>query len=117
MDSNEKSTMKYSINLSFEEIKLPPFEDILVLGKNSPHGKLGLNKSLGLLLPNGFELVEIGEGNVEAVFINRKILAKISKEKIIDILGAHVFQYVSESELLRVNFKVLVSCTNIEYDI
>ena len=27
------STQKYSVKLSFEEIRLPPFEDILILGK------------------------------------------------------------------------------------
>ncbi|WP_205623595.1 hypothetical protein [Anditalea andensis] len=100
--------------MSFEEIKLPPFQDILVLAKNSPQGKLGLSKSFELLVPNGFHLIEINDDKVEAIFVNKKILNKISVSKIIEILKAKVFQYISEGELLMVDFKITISYTNIE---
>jgi len=116
MASKYNSNIKYSINLSFEEIKLPPFKDILVLAKNSPHGKTGLGKSFELLIPNGFEIIEINDDNVEAVFINKRILTKISSDKIIEILKSKVFPFISEGELLKVDFKVSVSCTNIELE-
>lgn len=115
MDNNN-SNMKYSIDLRFEEIKLPPFQDILVLGKNSPQGKIGLGKSFELLAPNGFDIIEINDGRVEAVFVNKKILTKISSDKIIDILKSKVFQFISEGELIKVDFKVSISYTNIEFE-
>lgn len=114
MDNNDNSNIKYSIDLSFEEIKLPPFQDILVLGKNSPQGKIGLGKSFELLVPNGFDIIEINEDKVEAVFINKRILTKISSGKIIEILKSKVFQFISEGELIKVDFKISISCTNIE---
>ena len=114
MDNNDNSNIKYSIDLSFEEIKLPPFQDILVLGKNSPQGKIGLCKSFELLVPNGFDIIEINEDKVEAVFINKRILTKISSGKIIEILKSKVFQFISEGELIKVDFKIPISCTNIE---
>lgn len=107
-------TPHYSINLSFEEIKLPPFRDILVLGKNSSQGKIGLGKSFELLAPNGFEAVEIGEGKVEAIFISRRILTKMPLEKVIAILRSKVFDFISDGELLKVDFRVTVSYNNIE---
>lgn len=108
-------TPRYSISLSFEEITLPPFQDILVLGKHSSHGKIGLGKSFELMAPNGFEIIELEDERVEAVFINKKILAKIPREKIIDILKLKVFQFISEHELLKVDFKVSVSYSNLEF--
>lgn len=116
MDTSDNSNIKYSINLSFEEIKLPPFQDILVLGKNSPQGKIGLCKSFELLVPNGFDIIEINDDKVEAVFINKKILTKISSDKIIEILKSKVFQFISERELIKVDFKVAISYTNIEIE-
>lgn len=113
MDNNINSNIKYSIDLSFEEIKLPPFQDILILGKNSVHGKIGLCRSFELLIPNGFDIIEINEGRVEAVFINKKILAKIPLGKIIDILKSKVFQFISEGEIIKVDFRVSISYTNI----
>ncbi len=109
-----KNDVKYSVSLSFEEIKLPPFEEILVLGKNSPHGKTGISKSFDLLIPNGFEIVDTDHGNVESVFINKRILAKMPKEKILKILEANVFPFVSEKEIIKVDFKVMIAVTVID---
>ncbi|MCK9404752.1 MAG: hypothetical protein M0Q26_15265 [Chitinophagaceae bacterium] len=114
MSNKDISNIKYSINLSFEEIKLPPFQDILVLGKNSPQGKIGLSKSFELLVPNGFDIIEVNDDKVEAVFINKKILTKISSDKIIDTLKSKVFQFISEGELIKVDFKVSISYNSIE---
>lgn len=110
--------MPYTVNLKFEEIKLPPFEEILVLGKNSTHGKLGLSKSFELLEPNGYEIIEIDHEIVEAIYINKKILKKIEEKEVVRILSAKVFPYVSEGELIKVEFKVsiLASATENEPD-
>lgn len=116
MDNNGNSPIRYSINLSFEEIKLPPFQDILILGKNSAQGKIGLSKSFELLAPNGFDIIEMNDDKVEAVFVNKRILAKMPRDKIIDILKSKVFQFISEGELLKVDFKVTISYANIEHE-
>lgn len=110
------TAIKYSVSLSFEEIKLPPFQEILVLGKNSPHGKIGISKSFELLVPNGFEIIEVDDEKVEALFINKRILTKMPQEKIIKILKDKVFQFVSEGEILKVDFKVTISYNTIEQD-
>jgi len=112
-----ENTLKYSISLSFREIKLPPFDEILILGKNSPHGKHGISKSFELLLPNGFEIIDIDEDNVEAIFVNKRILAKLPKDKLIKLLRDKVFPYVSEGELLKVDLEVSISYSSTEEDI
>jgi len=103
----------YTVNLSFEEIKLPPFQDILVLGKNSIQGKIGLSKSFEFLIPNGFETIDVSNKNIETVFVSKNILSKIAKERVIEILEHNVFPFVSQGELISVDFKVHVSVKNI----
>jgi len=93
---------------------LPPFEEVLVLGKHSSHGKQGISKSFELLIPNGFEIIDSDHGNVDCVFINKQILAKMPKDKILKILESNVFPYVSEKEIVKVDFKILISTTVIE---
>jgi len=112
----EKS-LKYSVNISFSEIKLPPFEDILVLGKHSPHGKNGIKKSFDFLIPNGFEIIETDHENVECAFLNKRILSKMPKDKILKLLTDHVFPYVAEAEIMKVDFKVTISLNTIEEDL
>lgn len=86
----------------------------MVLGKNSPHGKQGISKSFELLIPNGFEIIDTNNGYVDCVFINKRILAKMPKERIVKILEANVFPYVSEKEIVKVDFKVSISTIVIE---
>lgn len=108
------SGVRYTIDLNFEEVRLPPFQDILILGKNCPQGKIGLSKSFELLIPNEFEIIEIDDDKVEAIFVSRRIIKKIAREKIISVLTKKVFPFISEGELLRVSFKVNISFNTIE---
>jgi hypothetical protein len=112
-----ENLMKYSISLRFHEVKLPPFDEILVLGKNSPHGKLEIFKSFEHLIPNGFEVVDVEDEKVEAIFVNNRIIAKLPKEKLIKLLRDKVFPYVSQGELLKVDLKITVSYSSTEEEI
>ena len=110
------SQPRYNISLKFQEVRLPPFDEILVLGSKSEQGKMGVAKTFEYMVPDIFEMVEVEEDSIEAVFINRRLIRKISKENILDILRAKVFPYVSEKEIIKVDFEVIISYDTIEKD-
>lgn len=113
----KKHQTMYSIDLNFEIIKLPPVSDILVLGKKVPQGKFGVLHSFELISPDAFELLEIGpevSDNVDGVIINKNILKKLPKQKILDILAEYVFPYASKGETLKVDFDLKIYQKNIE---
>ena len=112
-----QSNRKFSVNLSFEEVRLPPFEDILILGKKCPQGKIGVYKSFEFLVPDEFQVFEIDHDNIEAVFINRKVLKKLDKDSIIKILDKKVFPYISASEILKVDFKLKIFYDSFECEL
>lgn len=105
----------YGIDISFEELRLPLFHDVLILAKNATQGKYGLGKSLDMLAPGTFQAIDanVGHERIEAVYINRHLLAKIPAERIIEVLKQHVFEYVAEGELIQVDMKVRISMNNI----
>jgi hypothetical protein len=111
---SEKNPKRYTVNLSFEEIKLPPFEDILIIGKSCPYGKLGISRSFDILVPDEYKLIEIDDEIIESVLINKKILKKIDEDKIIEILKENVFPFVSDSEIIKVDFKIKIIYDTIE---
>ncbi|MGF1533350.1 MAG: hypothetical protein ACFCUI_06590 [Bernardetiaceae bacterium] len=112
-----KADKKYAISLSFQEISLPSVEDILVLGKASTQGKNGLAKTFEYLVPDTFVMVEIDDHpNVEAIFINKRILSKISVDQVQRILADKVYPFTSPQEILKVDFKVVVHYETIEID-
>jgi hypothetical protein len=110
-------TKRGSVQLSFEEIRLPPFEDILILGNKCPQGRIGVTKSFEFLVPNEFEVFEINHTIVETVFINKRVLKKMDKDSILKILEEKVFPYVSECEMIKVDFKLKIFCDSIEVEL
>jgi len=112
--SKLEGQVNYQINLSFKEINLPPFEDILVVGNQSKQGRVGLSKSFDYLVPMSFDMVEIDDEDVAVVFISRKVLKKVPKDKVIRILKEKVFPFVSNDEILKVDFKISVTYESIE---
>lgn len=110
----KERNLKYAISINFEEIKLPPFQDILIVGRNCSQGKIGLTKSFEMLVPNGYESIETDDDRVELVFINKHILKKMTTLSVMSILEKNVFPFVSEGELIRVDFKINISIDNLE---
>jgi len=108
------SGARYSVSLNFEGIKLPPFEDILLLGNRCPHGKIGIAKCLDLLEPDGFEMVDIDDETVQSVLVSKRILKRMPIEKIIGILKEKVFPFITHGEIIKVSFNVKIYFDNIE---
>jgi len=107
---------KYSVNLEFESIKLPPVTDVLVLGKKYPQGKIGVMESFRFIAPDEFEMFDINDDypNVEAILVNKKILGRLPISEIRSILGEYVFPHVSRGEAVRVNFTVKIAFEGIK---
>ena len=112
----QESKPRYNISLKFQEVRLPPFDEILVLGSKSEQGKMGIAKTFEYMVPDIFAMVEVEEDSIEAVFINKRLLKKISQDNILEILRAKVFPFVSEKEIMKVDFEVVVSYDTIEKD-
>jgi hypothetical protein len=113
MENLNTATAEYSVSLSFEGVSLPPFEDILILGKKCPHGKIGVTACLQLLAPDDFELVELDNDHVEALLISKRLLKRMPQAEIVRILQDCVFPRISKGEVVKVDFKVRVFYQNI----
>ncbi len=107
----ENHTRKYSIRVSFEEIRLPPFEDISVLEQKCSQGKSGVSKSFEFC---GYDSFEFGDVNVEPIFINKQVLKKIDQNMIISILAERVFPFISDRGILYGDFKLQIFYNSME---
>lgn len=116
MNSSNIPEAKYDVSIRCESISLPPFEDILVLSHKCPQGKIGVSKCINLLSPDDFEMVLVDHPIVEAIIVSNKIINKMPINRIIDTLAKTVFPLVSQGEIMKVDFKVSISWTNLKPD-
>lgn len=103
------SKQTFNVTLSFEKAQLPPFNDILLLGRKSPIGMSGVKKSLDFLVPDNFEIVSMEDATVEAMVVNKSILKRLSIAKLIALLQESVIPYMSETEIMKVDISVRIS--------
>lgn len=113
-DSQPNSGFNYSVSLDFETVTLPPFKDILVLARKCPVGMAGLSKCMGLMAPDGFEMIEIDDKVVEAILINKQIIKRLPLSTVLQILHAKVFPSISHGEIVKINFHVKISYNRID---
>jgi len=108
---------RYTVRLDFEAIKIPPVTDILVLGSDYKHGKLGIFESFKFLAPNEFEFHDYNNEkhpNISSIAINKKLLRKIALKRILKVLEDNVFSHVDEVEAININFSVRYFVDNID---
>jgi hypothetical protein len=96
------------VTLSFEKTFLPPFEDVLVIGRNNPAGMNGISQSIDFLVPDGFDRFPVEDENVVAVIINKNILLRASAATVLNILKKRVFPFVGKNEIIKVDFAMKV---------
>lgn len=101
----------YTACLQFEAIKLPPVSDILVLAKTSPHGKEGIMQAFQFIAPDEFELIEVNDEHpiVEAILVNKRILKRMGKTQLVELLQTHVFSHVGRGEAVKVDLSIKIN--------
>ncbi|MEO5334954.1 MAG: hypothetical protein H7839_23315 [Magnetococcus sp. YQC-5] len=113
-DPQPNSGFNYSVSLDFETVTLPPFKDILVLARKCPVGMTGISKCMGLMAPDGFEMIDIDDKVVEAILINKQITKRLPLSTVLQILQAKVFPSISHGEIVKINFHVKISYNRID---
>lgn len=98
----------FSLSIAFEKAQLPPFNDVLLLGHKSPVGMSGIMKSIEFLVPNNFEVIPFEDQTVEAMVVNKAILKRMPKDKLIAVLKEAVIPYMSENEIMKVDLVVRI---------
>lgn len=110
----EKGKKSFNVSISFEMVSLPPFRDIMLLGKRCPHGKVGISKCFNLLAPDSFDLIEVDDDKVGAMLVSKQLLKRIPAEKIVEILQENVFPHLSNCEIVKVEFNIKFFVSDIE---
>ena len=108
---------RYTIKLDFETIKIPPVTDILVSGSDYMHGKFGIFESFKFLAPDEYEFHDYSNNqhpNISLIVINKKLLQKVKKTRILKVLENNVFPYVDKSEAVNINFSIKYYIDNID---
>ena len=92
---------RYTIRASVREFVLPPINDGLVLGRDSPIGHMAIAKALNLLTHTPYEHVAIEDDVIGDVLVRSAILRKLSDEQIRNFVLHEVKPLMGSEEILH----------------
>jgi hypothetical protein len=114
VETNENNSKTLNVSLTFKNITLPPFQDILILARKCPHGTKGIFGCFQLLSPDQFELIEPDDPKIEALLVNKRLLKRMPITTIIELLQQRVFPYIDTGEMVKVDLDITTQIDNIK---
>ncbi|MFW5859977.1 MAG: hypothetical protein ACOCYP_08115 [Planctomycetota bacterium] len=106
--------MRYTASISFEPIKLPPFRDLLIVGRRCHYGPEGLYRCYNYLAPDEFRVCRLEHPEVDAVLVANRLLKRMPCDHLLDLIEQKVLPFVNSEELVRVDLDVTWHIEGIE---
>lgn len=105
---------RHIIHARVKEFVLPPINDGLVLGRDSPIGHMAVAKALNLLTVTPYEHVLIDDDVIGDVLVRSAILRKITVEQIRAFVLQEVKPLMGPEEILHLALDIEVLLTEQE---
>ena len=103
-----KERRHHTIRARVTEFILPPIDDGLVLGRDSPIGHVAISRALSLLTVIPFERIEIDDEIISDLLVRRAILRKISPEQLRDFVMKTIKPLMGSEEIIQLKIEVEV---------
>lgn len=103
-----KERRHHTIRARVTEFMLPPIDDGLVLGRDSPIGHLAISRALSLLTVIPFERIEIDDDVIGDLLVRKAILRKISQDQLRDFVLKSVKPLMGPEEIIQLRIEVEV---------
>jgi hypothetical protein len=104
-DMNKKNR-RHTFHTRLTEFILPPIDDGLVLGRQSPIGHIAVGKALSLLTTTQFEHVPVEDDVIGDVLVRSAILRKISPEQLRRFVLEEIKPLMGPEEIIHLNLKI-----------
>jgi hypothetical protein len=120
MPEHPASSASVNVRLQFQEFRIPPVHDALVLGKKSPIGSEAVRRSLTLLHVAPFQHIELSGAHeddvVGDILVRNSVLNKIPPDNLIRLVVDRVKPFMTAEEILHLRLDAEVSLEHQIYD-
>lgn len=96
------------LHVRLGEFVLPPIEDGLVLGRDSPIGPVAVGKALSLLTSTPFEHVPVEDDVIGDMLVRTAILRKISPPDLVAFVLREIRPLMGPEEILHLHLDLEV---------
>ncbi|HEC59104.1 hypothetical protein LCGC14_0670530 [marine sediment metagenome] len=102
------------ISARISEYKMPPLEDMLVMGKDAPIGSIAMKKALDLLVKTPYEQIDVDDDVIGDILIRKSLLRRISREQLMSFVLTHIKSLLGPEEVLHMELNIDVHLSRIK---
>lgn len=104
-----RKSVRYSLSARVSQFDVPPVNDGLVIGRESPIGFSAISKALNLLVADNFETVEMEDEVVGQIIVRRSILRRIPQDRLVAFIMDRVKPLMCAQEVLHLELNAEVA--------
>jgi len=93
---------KVLVQLEIAIFKIPPCEDVLVIGKNASIGKNAAVKMMETIAPDYFEVIKVENPIIEALMVKKGFIKLIGKDRLTRLIVEEVTPLMEDTSLLHI---------------
>lgn len=106
--TGKDQTKKIMVQMEIAIFKIPPCEDLLVIGKKATIGKNAARKMLEAVTPEQFEVIEVENPIIEAIVAKKEIVKLIGKDHLLQLVLEEIAPLMEETGLLQIGLNVKI---------
>lgn len=91
-----------SVQMEINILKIPPCQDVIVVGKRAPVGKNAVELMLEALAPGIFESIELEHPVIEALVANKGQINLLGKENLLRLIVSEVENLMDATAVLNI---------------
>ena len=105
----KKETKKATINMELTTFKIPPSGEVLVLGKQCPIGPQAAKRMLDSVAPGQFELVQVEDDIIDAVFCKKYLFLRAEREPLVKSIIEEAKAIMGPDCMIKIKCEVTVT--------
>lgn len=106
--TGEDQTKKIMVQMEIAIFKIPPCEDLLVIGKKATIGKNAARKMLETITPDQFEVIEVENPIIEAIVAKKEVIKLIGRDLLLQLVFDEIAPLMEETGLLQIGLNVKI---------
>ncbi len=100
---------RYDVVARVKEFAIPPIQDGLVVGRDSPIGSAALRKALEVLNGTSYEFIPVKDDVVSEIIVREQVTRRLPREQLTSFVLDRVKSLMTAREILHLDLSVQVT--------
>lgn len=106
MNTKIDDRKKAEVIMKISEFEMPPMQDALIIGRQSPIGPEAARRMVDILSPDQYEIIKVEHPSIEAIVIRKPLLNMLPQEKLVALILEEGGSIANETMIIKAQIAI-----------